>query len=318
MDLSADIPARLLIAGHWCFVHYKGQKKLCFSCGREGHTLSTCPSRAVRPSASDVPPAGDAAVSTVIPSATVSVVAPGDTSAPPTTIAADAGSSNHHTAVTSSAVPPLRELASAVALAAPPADPVEVAVDDGSTAVVLDGEGSVTTVGAVAPLADPVEVAVDDVSTLVGLDGNGLVPTIGALSGRSKRPDPDLILDPLLRRVKMSFLLYLIPIWSQILSPKRLLFVVFLLQPFWKHLLLVVIPFLLLLWIHLRMMLHQMMVNQYLITGIPLQIMNMSLGSSLNLMLATINSLRLFCLRLAPFAALVLPFFTVHPLLSIW
>ena len=35
MDLSADIPARLRIAGHWCFVHYKGQKKLCFSCGSE-------------------------------------------------------------------------------------------------------------------------------------------------------------------------------------------------------------------------------------------------------------------------------------------
>ena len=209
MDLSADIPARLRIAGHWCFVHYKGQKKLCFSCGSEGHTLSTCPSRAVRPSASDVPPAGDTVVSTVIPGATVSVVAPVNTSTPPT-ITADAGSSNHHTAEASSAVLPLREPAGD--LVAPPTDPVELAVDYILTTVVLGGEGSVTTVGAVAPLevtvdavstavvlhgegsvttvgaVAPLEVAVDDVSTNVGLDGNGSVTTVGALSGRSKRP----------------------------------------------------------------------------------------------------------------------------------
>ena len=76
----------------------------------------------------------------------------------------------------------MRELAGA--LVAPPTDPVKVAVDDMLTAVVLDGEDSVTTVGAVAPL----EVAVDDVSTTVVLDGNGSVTTVGALSGHSKRP----------------------------------------------------------------------------------------------------------------------------------
>ena len=34
MDLSADIPTRPRIADHWCSVHYKGQKKLCYCfCG---------------------------------------------------------------------------------------------------------------------------------------------------------------------------------------------------------------------------------------------------------------------------------------------
>ncbi len=45
MDICADIPARLRIAGHYCVVHYKGQKKLCFSCGKEGHTSAVCPSK---------------------------------------------------------------------------------------------------------------------------------------------------------------------------------------------------------------------------------------------------------------------------------
>jgi hypothetical protein len=45
MEITKDIPARLRIAGHWCFVHYKGQKRLCFSCGKEGHMSGACPSK---------------------------------------------------------------------------------------------------------------------------------------------------------------------------------------------------------------------------------------------------------------------------------
>lgn len=47
MEVRHDIPARIRIAGHWCFVHYKGQKKLCFQCGKEGHMRGNCPDRAV-------------------------------------------------------------------------------------------------------------------------------------------------------------------------------------------------------------------------------------------------------------------------------
>ena len=35
----------LRIAGHYCVVHYKGQKKICFSCSKEGHTSAVCPSK---------------------------------------------------------------------------------------------------------------------------------------------------------------------------------------------------------------------------------------------------------------------------------
>jgi hypothetical protein len=47
MEVHRDIPARIRIAGHWCFIHYKGQKKLCFKCGKEGHMRGECPDRVV-------------------------------------------------------------------------------------------------------------------------------------------------------------------------------------------------------------------------------------------------------------------------------
>ena len=43
MDIKNPIPFRMRIAGHWCFVHHKGQKRLCFGCGQEGHNRSSCP-----------------------------------------------------------------------------------------------------------------------------------------------------------------------------------------------------------------------------------------------------------------------------------
>ena len=58
MDISQAIPFRLRIAGHWCFVHYKGQKRVCFACGQEGHTRRNCPDLAPPadpPSASSAP-----------------------------------------------------------------------------------------------------------------------------------------------------------------------------------------------------------------------------------------------------------------------
>ena len=45
MEISKDIPTRLHIAGHWCFVHYRGQKRTCFECGEEGHQRDKCPRR---------------------------------------------------------------------------------------------------------------------------------------------------------------------------------------------------------------------------------------------------------------------------------
>ena len=49
MNIRKDIPAGLRIAGHYCMVHYKGQKQLCFFCDAEGHTVSVCPSKGVAP-----------------------------------------------------------------------------------------------------------------------------------------------------------------------------------------------------------------------------------------------------------------------------
>ncbi len=45
MEITSAIPARIRIAGHWCAIYYKGQKKLCFSCGTEGHFSSKCPGK---------------------------------------------------------------------------------------------------------------------------------------------------------------------------------------------------------------------------------------------------------------------------------
>ncbi|CAB4031994.1 zinc finger CCHC domain-containing 3-like [Paramuricea clavata] len=49
MEVVHDIPMRVRIAGHWCTVHYKGQKRPCFSCGKEGHFSSKCPDKHVQP-----------------------------------------------------------------------------------------------------------------------------------------------------------------------------------------------------------------------------------------------------------------------------
>lgn len=46
MDITRPILSGVRIAGHWCGVHYKGQRRLCFSCGREGHLSRKCPSKA--------------------------------------------------------------------------------------------------------------------------------------------------------------------------------------------------------------------------------------------------------------------------------
>ena len=42
MEVRENIPSRLKIAGHWCFVHYRGQKRVCFQCGKEGHQRDRC------------------------------------------------------------------------------------------------------------------------------------------------------------------------------------------------------------------------------------------------------------------------------------
>ena len=47
MDIRVDIPMRIRIAGQNCVVHYKGQKRPCFSCGQVGHFTDKCPSKAV-------------------------------------------------------------------------------------------------------------------------------------------------------------------------------------------------------------------------------------------------------------------------------
>lgn len=43
MKITANIPARLRIAGHWCVIKYRGQKPVCFKCHREGHVIAHCP-----------------------------------------------------------------------------------------------------------------------------------------------------------------------------------------------------------------------------------------------------------------------------------
>ena len=44
MKITANIPARLRISGHWCVVKYSGQKQVCFKCHKEGHVIADCPS----------------------------------------------------------------------------------------------------------------------------------------------------------------------------------------------------------------------------------------------------------------------------------
>ncbi|CAB4027658.1 Transposon TX1 uncharacterized 149 kDa [Paramuricea clavata] len=48
MEVINDIPTCLRIAGHWCTVHYKGQKRPCFSCGKEGHFSSKFPDKHIQ------------------------------------------------------------------------------------------------------------------------------------------------------------------------------------------------------------------------------------------------------------------------------
>ena len=43
MKITANIPARLRIAGHWCVVKYSGQRQVCFKCHKEGHVIADCP-----------------------------------------------------------------------------------------------------------------------------------------------------------------------------------------------------------------------------------------------------------------------------------
>ena len=92
MEVHRDIPDRIRIAGHWCFIHYKGQKKLCFQCGKEGHMRGECPDRVVEVPvgaqlATNVPEQGEIGASppavpdppvvdppAVLPSSTVEVV----------------------------------------------------------------------------------------------------------------------------------------------------------------------------------------------------------------------------------------------------
>jgi hypothetical protein len=47
MEVRTAIPARIRIAGHWCAIYYKGQKRVCFSCNVEGHVSRRCPSKTV-------------------------------------------------------------------------------------------------------------------------------------------------------------------------------------------------------------------------------------------------------------------------------
>ena len=43
IEIKKDIPTRVNIAGLWCFVHYRGQKRTCFECGEECHQRDKCP-----------------------------------------------------------------------------------------------------------------------------------------------------------------------------------------------------------------------------------------------------------------------------------
>ena len=45
MEIRTEIPTRIRVAGHHCVVHYKGQKRPCFSCGLVGHYTDKCPTK---------------------------------------------------------------------------------------------------------------------------------------------------------------------------------------------------------------------------------------------------------------------------------
>ena len=77
MEVRENIPSRLKIAGHWCFVHYRGQKRVCFQCGKEGHQRDRCLSNlahdlsvrtpAERPVETRTAPANDTTVAAAVP-----------------------------------------------------------------------------------------------------------------------------------------------------------------------------------------------------------------------------------------------------------
>ena len=54
MEVRENIPFRIRIAGHWCFVHYRGQKRVCFQCGKERHQRDQCLSDAAHNPSADV------------------------------------------------------------------------------------------------------------------------------------------------------------------------------------------------------------------------------------------------------------------------
>ena len=77
MEVWENIPSRLKIAGHWCFVHYRGQKRVFFQCGKEGHQRDRCLSNlapdfslrtaAERPVETRAAPANDTTVAATVP-----------------------------------------------------------------------------------------------------------------------------------------------------------------------------------------------------------------------------------------------------------
>ena len=77
MEVRENIPSRLKIDGHWCFIHYRCQKLVCFQCGKEGHQRDKCLSNlacdsfvrtaAERPVKTRAAPANDTTVAATVP-----------------------------------------------------------------------------------------------------------------------------------------------------------------------------------------------------------------------------------------------------------